>query len=85
MQYEVRWRRLAITQLGNLLRSNRRLRTFLVDDSNRIDEVLSTDPLGAGLPQGEELYATQVGRLRVLYSINEQQVRVIVRSVKLSM
>lgn len=84
MPYEIEWLEAAIDELGAILRSHQHLRALLVDDSNRIDEILSADPVSFGTRQPDRLLATQVGRLRVLYQVDEETRQVSIASIELS-
>ena len=86
MSYDVEWSDEAIEQLGSILGSHHRLRSILVDDANRIDEVLASDPhSGSRDSHHVEIWVSQVGRLAVSYAIAEETERITVLAVKLSL
>lgn len=85
MPFEVQWQDPAIDQLAEILRNHRAQRPILIDDANRVDELLEVDPIAASSEVQEGIYATQVGRLRLYYYINDEDQIVTVAEVEFSM
>jgi mRNA-degrading endonuclease RelE of RelBE toxin-antitoxin system len=83
MSYKVIWHDETISSLTLLIISATIDRAQLVEDSNRITELLSQSPRSQGVHLSEGLYVADIGRFRVTYCVNDDQHEVEISSIRM--